>query len=108
MLKSTKICIQSADFFAFFTNIFVYIKKMLYLCGRKGLQQPLPLAPTALKSGDIFKKKRLKRFVLASWNLVNSITTKTMRHEDAHSVYSRTRIARTYTYGVGYGVVCSE
>ena len=38
-----------------FTNKFVHIKKMLYLCARKGLQQPLPLAPTALKSGDILK-----------------------------------------------------
>ena len=55
-------------------------------------------------------KRRLTRFVLAIWNLVNS-TFQNNAAQDAHGVYIlnvRVLMAYIYTYGVGYGVVCSD
>ena len=50
-------------------------------------------------------KRRLTRFVLVSWNLVNSNVPKQCSTRCSWYVYLGTRVSCMCTYGVGYGVV---
>ena len=84
--KKLHFFLQNVDFFHFFIHFLGYFKKKLYLCGAKQKFCSI-FSP---RQGDVLTqvggntdilKRRLKRFVLATWNLANSLTTKTLQHK---------------------------
>ncbi len=65
------------SFFCNFAGVFVHAGEYVFRCGG---------------CGHIIKR-RLKRFVLANWNLANSkLTTKTMQHKMPIGVFQYTRL----------------
>ena len=67
---------------------FAHMKYFLYFCVAKP-ERAVAVVLINVKEMRTYWKRRLTRFVLAIWNLVNSLLSKTLRHEDAHGMYKR-------------------